>query len=85
MCAFQDGDLVLNDLGGEYYCYASDITCTFPVNGKFNDMQRKVYEAVLDAKDAINSLVKVQRDTVKWSIIGHEVTGCMHALCLEYV
>jgi Xaa-Pro dipeptidase len=46
-------------MGGEYYCYASDITCTFPVNGKFTETQRKVYEAVLEAKDAINSLVKV--------------------------
>ena len=37
-----DGDLVLVDAGGEYECYASDITRTYPVNGKFNDEQLAV-------------------------------------------
>uniref|UniRef100_A0A8W8KLX7 Peptidase M24 domain-containing protein n=1 Tax=Magallana gigas TaxID=29159 RepID=A0A8W8KLX7_MAGGI len=36
----QDGDLCLLDMGGEYYCYASDITCSYPGNGKFTDKQR---------------------------------------------
>ena len=31
-----DSELCLFDMGGEYYCYGSDITCTFPSNGKFN-------------------------------------------------
>lgn len=43
----KDGDLVLVDAGAEYHCYASDITRTFPVNGKFSAEQQAVYEIVL--------------------------------------
>lgn len=46
----KDGDLVLVDAGCEYQYYASDITRTFPVNGKFTDAQRKIYQVVLDAQ-----------------------------------
>ena len=44
-----DGDLLLIDAGCEYQCYASDITRTFPVNGRFSAEQRAVYEIVLEA------------------------------------
>ena len=47
-----DGELVLIDAGAEYGCYASDITRTFPVNGKFTEEQRLVYQIVLDAQYA---------------------------------
>jgi Xaa-Pro aminopeptidase len=47
-----DGDLVLIDAGAEYACYASDITRTFPVNGKFSPEQRALYQIVLDAQQA---------------------------------
>jgi len=46
----QDGDLLLIDAGCEYRYYASDITRTFPVNGRFTDEQRAIYEIVLDAQ-----------------------------------
>ncbi|KAJ1485591.1 metallopeptidase family M24-domain-containing protein [Baffinella frigidus] len=42
-------EMVLNDMGCEYYCYASDITCSFPVSGSFTPAQRGIYEAVLEA------------------------------------
>ena len=45
-----DGQMALLDMGGEYHNYASDITCSFPVNGKFSDNQRIIYSAVLDAQ-----------------------------------
>ena len=45
-----DGDLLLIDAGCEYDYYASDITRTFPVNGKFTPEQRVVYEIVLTAQ-----------------------------------
>lgn len=41
--------MILNDMGSEYYCYASDITVSFPVSGAFSTEQRQIYEAVLDA------------------------------------
>lgn len=47
-----DGDLLLVDAGGEYHGYASDITRTFPVNGKFSSAQKDLYELVLSAQIA---------------------------------
>ncbi|WP_340600531.1 Xaa-Pro aminopeptidase [Acinetobacter sp. HZNU-JH01] len=46
----KDGDLVLIDAACEYECYASDITRTFPVNGKFSPEQKALYNIVLDAQ-----------------------------------
>lgn len=45
----QDGDLVLVDAGCEYQYYASDVTRTFPVNGKFSPEQKEIYSIVLEA------------------------------------
>ncbi len=45
----EDGELVLIDAGCEYEMYASDITRTFPVNGKFSEPQRELYEIVFEA------------------------------------
>ena len=48
----RDGDLLLIDAGCELDYYASDITRTFPVNGRFSPEQRAVYEIVLEAQHA---------------------------------
>ena len=57
-CPLNDGDLVLIDAGCEFAMYAGDITRTFPVNGKFSQPQRAIYELVLKAqKRAIELLV----------------------------
>jgi Xaa-Pro aminopeptidase len=48
----KDGDLVLIDAGCEIDCYASDITRTFPVSGKFSVEQKAIYELVLKSQDA---------------------------------
>lgn len=45
----RDGDLVLIDAGCEYKGYAGDITRTFPVNGKFTQAQREIYDIVLES------------------------------------
>ncbi len=46
-----DGDMILLDLGALSNNYASDITRTYPVNGKFTDRQRDIYNVVLGAQD----------------------------------
>jgi Xaa-Pro aminopeptidase len=49
-CVLNDGDLLLIDAGCELDGYASDITRTFPVNGKFSPAQKDLYELVLSAQ-----------------------------------
>ncbi len=48
----QSGDVVVMDVGGEYSMYATDITRTAPVNGKFSQRQREIYDLVLQAQEA---------------------------------
>jgi Xaa-Pro aminopeptidase len=48
----KDGDVVVMDVGGEYSMYATDITRTLPVNGKFTPRQREIYNIVLAAQQA---------------------------------
>ncbi|HAW18408.1 Xaa-Pro aminopeptidase [Oceanospirillaceae bacterium] len=54
----QDGDLVLIDAGCELDHYASDITRTFPVNGRFSEAQKTIYELVLAAHEAALACIK---------------------------
>ena len=53
-----DGEWLLMDMGSEYKCYACDITTTCPVNGKFNDKQRFIYETVLDMNRQCQKMMK---------------------------
>ncbi|XP_075432487.1 xaa-Pro dipeptidase isoform X2 [Ascaphus truei] len=52
------GDMCLFDMGGEYYCYGSDITCSFPATGKFTPDQKDIYEAVLKSSRAVMKALK---------------------------
>ncbi|WP_434148894.1 Xaa-Pro aminopeptidase [Methylocaldum gracile subsp. desertum] len=53
----KDGDLLLIDAGAEYENYAADITRTFPINGRFSENQRLLYDLVLQAQlDAIEQV-----------------------------
>ncbi|MFO1417679.1 MAG: Xaa-Pro aminopeptidase [Methylotetracoccus sp.] len=56
--ALRDGDLLLIDAGAECDNYAADITRTFPVNGRFTEPQRQLYELVLDAQLAAIDAVR---------------------------
>ena len=51
------GELILMDVGAEYGNYASDMTRTIPVSGRFTSRQRAVYEAVLKVKDEATKLL----------------------------
>lgn len=68
----KDGDLILIDAGAEYQGYASDITRTFPVNGKYTKAQREVYDVVLD----------VQLECIKATSVGNTVRG-RHEMSIE--
>ncbi len=54
----REGDLVLLDFGAEYAHYAADLTRTLPVNGRFTERQRAVYEAVLRVQKAAIDLLR---------------------------
>ena len=58
-CALNDGDLLLIDAGCELDGYASDITRTFPVNGKFSPAQKDLYELVLASQFAAIDVAKL--------------------------
>ena len=54
----RDGDLLLVDAGAEYKGYASDITRTFPINGRYTSPQRDIYDLVLKAQMACVEMVR---------------------------
>lgn len=54
----KDGDLILFDLGAEYDYYCSDISRTIPVNGKFTDRQKQIYQIVLNAMKEVEKNTK---------------------------
>lgn len=81
----KDGDLVLIDAGCEFAMYAGDITRTFPVNGKFTQPQREIYELVLKAqKRAIELLVpgssikEVNDEVIRIKVQGLVDLGILH-------
>lgn len=51
-------------MGGNYCGYAADITCSFPANGKFTENQKVVYNAVLNARNAV---INAAKPGVNWS------------------
>ncbi|EDO29537.1 predicted protein [Nematostella vectensis] len=46
------------DMGAEYYCYGSDVTCSYPANGKFTDKQKLIYNIVFKSSRAVMAHVK---------------------------
>uniref|UniRef100_A0A914L3L5 Xaa-Pro dipeptidase n=1 Tax=Meloidogyne incognita TaxID=6306 RepID=A0A914L3L5_MELIC len=61
---FNDGDLCLFDMGPEYNCYGSDVTCTFPANGKFTEKQKLIYNAVYRANRTVFKEAKLG---IRWT------------------
>lgn len=60
----KNGDICLFDMGPEYSCYVSDVTCSFPANGKFTEQQKIVYNAVLRAN---RTVFKQAKPGVRWT------------------
>ncbi len=54
----EDGKLILFDLGAQYKYYNADISRTFPINGKFTERQKQVYNVVLRAQEAVIAIAK---------------------------
>jgi Xaa-Pro dipeptidase len=54
----RDGDMCLMDMGAEGRFYGSDVTCSYPANGKFTEDQKIVFEAVLAAQWAVMTAMK---------------------------
>lgn len=75
----QNGSLVLLDLGAKYQGYCADITRTYPVNGKFDERQRKVYDIVLKANRAVAAAAKPGLTTRDLNDICKKILaeGCM--------
>lgn len=65
----KDGEVVLADCAAEYHGYSSDVTRTWPVNGKFTPAQRAIYQIVLDAQ---NAAIAMMKPGVAWSDISNK-------------
>ncbi|XP_022108080.1 probable Xaa-Pro aminopeptidase 3 isoform X1 [Acanthaster planci] len=68
-----NNELVLMDAGCEYHGYASDITRTWPVNGRFTDPQAQLYQAILD----------VQKDCIEMCTVGGTLDQVYHFMLAE--
>jgi len=75
-----EGDMALIDMGAEYHCYCSDITCSYPIRGTFDATQRWVYNAVLDAQRAVMGAMKPGAD---WAALHRLAERTILAALLE--
>lgn len=78
MHKLKNGDLVVVDIGAEYGMYASDITRTYPVSGKFSQRQKAVYNIVLETQEFVRFLANPgiylnNRDLPEQSLHHHAV------------
>ena len=58
-CQLEQGKLILMDMGGKCAGYVSDVTSTVPINGKFSQKQKDIYNIVLDANLAVRDNAKI--------------------------
>lgn len=76
----QSGDLLLVDAGAEYQYYSSDITRTFPINGKFSKAQKHLYEKVLVIQ---KSLIKILKPGISFKNIQDKMAELLSILMKE--
>lgn len=79
-CELKENDLILFDLGAEYNCYNADISRTFPVNGKFTERQKEVYNAVLRVNEEIINLIK---PGMKYKDVNEKSTELISEECIK--
>lgn len=89
---FGEDDLVLIDAGCEFEMYASDITRTFPVSGKFTPPQRDIYEIVLDVQLRIIAIIRpgvtkqvLQEKSELWLTEGLVHLGVLEGIVSELI
>lgn len=76
----KENDLILFDLGAEYNCYNADITRTFPINGKFTERQKEVYNSVLKVNEEVIKLIK---PGVKYKEVNDKATDLIAEECIK--
>lgn len=76
----KENDLILFDLGAEYNCYNADISRTFPVNGKFTERQKEVYNAVLRVNEEVINLIK---PGMKYKDVNEKATDLIAEECIK--
>lgn len=76
----KENDLILFDLGAEYNCYNADISRTFPVNGKFTERQKEVYNSVLKVNEEIIKLIK---PGMKYKDVNEKATDLIAEECIK--
>ena len=76
----KENDLILFDLGAEYNCYNADISRTFPVNGKFTERQKEVYNSVLKVNEEIIKLIK---PGMKYKEVNEKATDLIAEECIK--
>ena len=74
-CEVRDGSLILLDLGAKYENYCSDITRTYPANGRFSPRQREIYELVLKANEAVAAAARPGITTKDLNDVARRVLG----------
>lgn len=78
----KDGDIVVMDVAGEYSMYASDITRTAPVNGKFTARQREIYNIVLGAQEAAMHAFQAGKSRLATS---HTDPDSLYKVAFDYI
>ena len=73
------GEVLLMDVAGECSMYAADITRTIPVNGKFSDRQREIYNIVLGAQRAAIAAIKPGMRLAK------DTENSLHKIAMDYI
>lgn len=76
----KDGDLILFDLGAQYKYYNGDISRTFPINGKFTERQKEVYNAVLSVNEKV---IKEMKPGVKFVDLNKKAKDWISEECIS--